>query len=167
MPASAGKSRRTSGSPPVSRTSPTPMSASSVTSRTISSKLRTSSRSSHGSPSAGMQYWQRKLQRSVADTRTSEMRRPWPSISGSRGMGSSVAGGELRPGAQVLAALREHERETQRGQRQERDDLERRAQARRVGEHAQDRRTEAAETERHARRDARRGAPPRRAGLLA
>src|SRR3954453_22316144 len=156
MPARRGKSRRTSGSPPVRRTSGTPISASSPTSRTISSKLSPPSRSSHGSPSAGMQYWQRKLQRSVTDTRTSEMRRPWPSISGSRGMGSSVAVRELRPGAQVLAALREHERETQRGQRQERDDLERRAQARRVGEHAQDRRTEAAEPDRQAERDARR-----------
>src|SRR4051794_15393735 len=101
MPASAGKSRRTSGSPPVSRTSPTPMSASSVTSRTISSKLRTSSRSSHGSPSAGMQYWQRKLQRSVTETRTSEIRRPWPSISGSRGMCPSLA-----VGANALEAKR-------------------------------------------------------------
>ena len=40
-------------------------------------------RSSHGSPSAGMQYWQRKLQRSVTETRRSPMRRPWPSHSGS------------------------------------------------------------------------------------
>ncbi len=54
--ASLGKSRRTSGSPPVRRTSWTPSSDSSVTSRVISSKLSTASRSSHGRPSAGMQY---------------------------------------------------------------------------------------------------------------
>ncbi len=52
------------------------MALSSPTSRAISSKLRTSPRSSQGSPSAGMQYWQRKLQRSVTDTRTSPMGRP-------------------------------------------------------------------------------------------
>ena len=39
-----------------------------------------------------MQYWQRKLQRSVTDTRRSEMRRPWPSTSGSRSHWS-LAGG--------------------------------------------------------------------------
>ena len=66
-----GSSRRTSGSPPVRRTSWTPIAASSATIRAISSKLRISARSSHGSPSAGMQYWQRKLQRSVTDTRRS------------------------------------------------------------------------------------------------
>src|SRR5215207_5105047 len=81
---SVGNSRRTSGSPPVSRTSLTPISAITRTTRAISSKLRISSRSSHGRPSAGMQYWQRKLQRSVTDTRRSEMRLPWPSWSGDR-----------------------------------------------------------------------------------
>ena len=80
---SRGKSRRTSGSPPVRRTSSIPIAASRRTRRSISSKLRISERSSHGRPSAGMQYWQRKLQRSVTETRRSEMRRPWPSISGS------------------------------------------------------------------------------------
>jgi hypothetical protein len=45
----------------------------------ISSKVRISSRSSHGRPSAGMQYWQRKLQRSVTDMRTSPIKRPCPS----------------------------------------------------------------------------------------
>ena len=79
-----GKSRRTSGSPPVSRTSSIAHRRPSArTSRSISSKLRTSARSSQGSPSAGMQYWQRKLQRSVTETRRSEIRRPWPSTSGS------------------------------------------------------------------------------------
>ena len=52
------------------------------TSRAISSKVRSSSRSSHGRPSAGMQYWQRKLQRSVTEMRTSPIGRPWPSYSG-------------------------------------------------------------------------------------
>ena len=75
-----GKSRRTSGSPPVSRTSWTPIAANRATSRAISSKVRISSRSSHGRPSAGMQYWQRKLQRSVTDTRRSPISRPCPSL---------------------------------------------------------------------------------------
>src|SRR5215211_5914028 len=81
---SRGNSRRTSGSPPVSRRSVTPIRANTATIRSISSKRSTSSRSSQGRPSAGMQYWQRKLQRSVTDTRRSVMRRPWPSTSGSR-----------------------------------------------------------------------------------
>src|SRR5437870_12726717 len=59
------------------------MLASRRTRRSISSKVRISSRSSHGSPSAGMQYWQRKLQRSVTETRRSEISRPWPSRRGS------------------------------------------------------------------------------------
>src|SRR6185436_2718849 len=50
----------------------------------ISSNARIPSRSNHGSPSAGMQYWQRKLQRSVTETRTSPIVRPWPSRRGSR-----------------------------------------------------------------------------------
>src|SRR5581483_8847761 len=75
------------------------------TRRSISSKLSSSERSSQGSPSAGMQYWQRKLQRSVTDTRRSEIRLPWPSKSGSirsrvprrhnDGMRVSVVGGGL------------------------------------------------------------------------
>ena len=81
----SGSSRRTSGSPPVSRTSvdahrgeqPRPGARS-------PRSVRISLRSSQGSPSAGMQYWQRKLQRSVTDTRRSEIGRPWPSRSGSR-----------------------------------------------------------------------------------
>src|SRR5207248_4264473 len=44
--------------------------------RTISSKDRTSSRASHGSPAAGMQYTQRKLQRSVTEIRRSSATRP-------------------------------------------------------------------------------------------
>src|SRR5436190_1339631 len=42
------------------------------------------SESRRGIPSAGMQYWQRKLQRSVTETRRSLMRRPWRSSRGSR-----------------------------------------------------------------------------------
>ena len=80
---SRGNSRRTSGSPPVRRRSVTPIRASTRTTRSISSKRRISSRSSQGSPSAGMQYWQRKLQRSVTETRRSEISRPWPSTRGS------------------------------------------------------------------------------------
>src|SRR3954467_12780644 len=78
-----GKSRRTSGSPPVSRRSRTPIRASSAPSRSSSPNRGTPARRSHGSPSAGMQYWQRKLHRSVTETRTSRMGRPWPSRSGS------------------------------------------------------------------------------------
>src|SRR6476661_6683324 len=81
---SRGNSRRTSGSPPVRRTSSTPRPAKTRTSRSISSKLRISPRSSQGRPPAGMQYWQRKLQRSVTETRRSEIRLPWPSVSKAR-----------------------------------------------------------------------------------
>src|SRR5437868_12656573 len=56
------------------------------TTRSISSNVSTADRSSHGSPSAGMQYWQRKLQRSVTEMRTSPIGRPCPSTSGSRGV---------------------------------------------------------------------------------
>ena len=52
---SRGKSRRASGSPPVSRTSVIPSAASTPTSRAISSKERIWSRSTHRIPSAGMQ----------------------------------------------------------------------------------------------------------------
>ena len=45
--------------------------------------VRISARSSQGRPSAGMQYWQRKLQRSVTETRRSPIGRPCPSRSGS------------------------------------------------------------------------------------
>src|SRR5215217_3230718 len=90
MPTSRGNSRRTSGSPPVSLRSVTPMGAMTETRRSISSKLSTSARSSQGRPSAGMQYWQRKLQRSVTETLRSEMCRPWPSTSGSTPMGRRV-----------------------------------------------------------------------------
>src|SRR4029079_1432228 len=68
-----------------------PSCASSATMRSISSKCRTASRSSHGSPSAGMQYWQRKLQRSVTESRRSAVRRPCRSTSVSSAMGGGYA----------------------------------------------------------------------------
>ena len=56
-------------------------------------------RSSHGSPSAGMQYWQRKLQRSVTETRRS---RNGPAVavdegSAGRGHAKSVDDARVRP----------------------------------------------------------------------
>jgi hypothetical protein len=89
MATKRGRSRRTSGSPPVNRTDGTPMTR---TTRAISSNVKIASRSSHGSPSAGMQYWQRKLQRSVTETRRSRICRPCPSRSGSRAMRLTVDG---------------------------------------------------------------------------
>jgi len=73
---SSGNWRRASGSPPVSRRSETPIRTSSETIRSISSKLSTSSRGSQSIPSEGMQYWQRKLQRSVTETRRLVIARP-------------------------------------------------------------------------------------------
>src|SRR3954451_17130277 len=37
-----------------------------------------------------MQYWQRKLQRSVTEMRTSPIGRPCPSTSGAKGSGSAI-----------------------------------------------------------------------------
>ena len=51
-------------------------------SRSVSSSVSTSARGSQSSPSAGMQYWQRRLQRSVSDTRRSVATRPYASPSG-------------------------------------------------------------------------------------
>ncbi len=72
-------------------------------SRIISSSVSTSARGSQSRPSAGMQYWQRRLHRSVSDTRRSVATRPYASArdrtapasdAGAaeriRGMGSSV-----------------------------------------------------------------------------
>ena len=68
----AGSPRRSNGSPPVNRTSwmpsrstPMPMS------RMSSSSVSVSSVGIQSRPSAGMQYWQRRLQRSVSETRRS------------------------------------------------------------------------------------------------
>ncbi len=63
------RSRRRSGSPPVRRTLWTPRSAKTSTSCAISSNVSTSSRGSQTYSSSGMQYWQRRLQRSVTDSR--------------------------------------------------------------------------------------------------
>src|SRR3954471_21261858 len=79
----SGRSRRIRGSPPVSRTSETPIAASRRTSRAVSSNVSTSSRGSHCSPSAGMQYVQRKLHLSVTEMRTLSICRPQLSTSGS------------------------------------------------------------------------------------
>ena len=68
--ASCGRSRRQSGSPPVSLTWRTPSLASAATAAVISSKRRMRACGTKGTPAAGMQYWQRRLQRSVTDTRT-------------------------------------------------------------------------------------------------
>src|SRR5581483_12403179 len=72
---------RTVGSPPVSRTPVTPRRVNTSTMRVISSNVRSASRGSHTMPSSGMQYVQRKLQRSVTDTRRSRTTRPKPSTS--------------------------------------------------------------------------------------
>ena len=69
--------RRSAGS----RARPSP--ASTRTSRAISSNESTSSRGSQTSPSAGMQYLQRKLHLSVTDTRRLLISRPQESRSGS------------------------------------------------------------------------------------
>ena len=74
---SNGKWARTVGSPPVRRMlSMLNRSTKIRAMRSISSKVRTSERSSHTNPSAGMQYVQRKLHRSVTEMRTSRTVRP-------------------------------------------------------------------------------------------
>src|SRR5947209_7016531 len=111
MLARRGTSRSTSGPPPVSRTSCTPIRENSPVRRAISSKVRISSRSSQGRPSAGMQYWQRKLHRSVTETRRSPIGRPWPSWRGSRRIRERLAGGEQPKRDHVeLNAFLAHER---------------------------------------------------------
>ena len=59
-------------------------------------KLRISDRGSHVMPSAGMQYWQRKLQRSVTEMRRSPTMRP----NGS--MRSSARAGATTPAAPFI-----------------------------------------------------------------
>ena len=80
-PISAGRPGRTSGSPPVTRISLTPSPANRFTSRISSSSVSSSSRGSHFIPSAGMQYRQRRLQRSVTESRSERWVRPKPSPS--------------------------------------------------------------------------------------
>ena len=69
-------SGRSSGSPPVSRTSRTPSPTATRASRTSSSVLSSVGPLSHGTPSAGMQYVQRSEQRSVSEMRRSRCTRP-------------------------------------------------------------------------------------------
>ena len=77
---SSGRSRRTSGSPPVMRSLWTPSPTKIEASRVISSNDSTCSlgRNAKSRPntSAGMQYGQRKLQRSVTEIRRSRNARP-------------------------------------------------------------------------------------------
>src|SRR5581483_907692 len=78
---SSGRPGRRVGSPPVRRISVTPWPTKIRASRSISSKVRSASRLSHCSPSSGMQYTQRKLQRSVSEIRRSPITRPKESVS--------------------------------------------------------------------------------------
>ena len=67
----------TNGSPPVNRTLVMPSLVTAMRSRRVSSSVRSScSPGNQSSPSAGMQYVQRRLQRSVSDTRRSVATRP-------------------------------------------------------------------------------------------
>ena len=61
--------RLTSGSPPVTRTLVTPSCAAMRTARSSSSSVSISAWLRLQTPSAGMQYWQRRLQSSVTETR--------------------------------------------------------------------------------------------------
>ena len=72
-----GSRARTVGSPPVSRMEVNPnCSTKTLATRSISSNVRSSSRGNHCIPSAGMQYPQRKLHRSVTEMRRSRWTRP-------------------------------------------------------------------------------------------
>ncbi len=62
-------SRRSSGSPPVSRTLSTPSSLKTSTSSPISSTVRISSRGNQTYSSSGIQYWQRRLHLSISEMR--------------------------------------------------------------------------------------------------
>src|SRR5229473_1612199 len=66
---SAGRSRRNSGSPPVRRMRSTPRLRKMSARALISSKWSRSSLGSHTYSASGMQYWQRKLHRSVTESR--------------------------------------------------------------------------------------------------
>src|SRR5439155_17001319 len=94
---SFGRPRRNVGSPPVSRTFSTPWSTNTRVTRVISSNERISRRSrnwySRPKTSFGMQYVQRKLQRSVTEMRRSCNGRP--SVSSTRPAGSWL----LAPGS--------------------------------------------------------------------
>ena len=68
----SGSPRRSSGSPPVNRISVIPSDSTPIlASRTTSSSVSSSGRGSQSRPSAGMQYAQRRLHRSVREIRRS------------------------------------------------------------------------------------------------
>ncbi len=74
---STGRCARTVGSPPVRRRPSTSKRSTKMRERrSISSNVRTSLRGTHCIPSSGMQYVQRKLQRSVTEMRRSRIVRP-------------------------------------------------------------------------------------------
>mmetsp|Transcript_5935 Transcript_5935/g.21183 ORF Transcript_5935/g.21183 Transcript_5935/m.21183 type:complete len:315 (-) Transcript_5935:277-1221(-) len=75
-------SRRTSGSPPVSRILVTPACTNSAARRTISSLVSRCDASDSVTPSAGMQYRHRRLHRSVSEMRRYVCSRPKESVSG-------------------------------------------------------------------------------------
>ncbi len=78
----SARSGRSSGSPPVNLTSRMPsVSTPIVINRMISSPVSTSGVGSQSRPSGGMQYAQRRLQRSVSETRRSVATRPYASVS--------------------------------------------------------------------------------------
>ncbi len=94
---SSGRSRRNKGSPPVRRSLRTPSPAKIEARRSISSKRRRSALLrnwwSRGYWSSGMQYGQRKLQRSRTEMRKSESLRPRRSLGcTSAATGSSLNG---------------------------------------------------------------------------
>src|SRR5260370_34522519 len=102
-----GRSWRSNGSPPVSRTFVTPSPANTGTSRAISSNVRIDARGNHTYSSSGMQYRHRMLQRSVTETRrlASGRRRASRTTSDMRRLGGGVAGGVDPDGAAVRAQL--------------------------------------------------------------
>src|SRR5260370_10333 len=102
-----GRSWRSNGSPPVSRTFVTPSPANTGTSRAISSNVRIDARGNHTYSSSGMQYRHRMLQRSVTETRrlASGRRRASWTTSDMRSLGGGVAGGVDPDGAAVRAQL--------------------------------------------------------------
>ena len=73
-------SGRSSGSPPVRRISSIPCETPTSMMEINSSVVRSSSDGNHAAKSCGMQYVQRKLQRSVSETRRSLWPRPYVSI---------------------------------------------------------------------------------------
>ena len=91
---SVGRSARTVGSPPVTLIERTPSPTKMPSRRADSSNVRISLLGSQASPSAGMQYVQRKLHRSVTETRRSSAIRPNESISGPSAGGGVVGGSQ-------------------------------------------------------------------------